>query len=460
MDRISKKIRGTIRKFSMLRPADRVVVAVSGGADSVCLLHCLAELAPGLGLELLAAHFNHQLRGAESDEDQRFVEDLCARLGVELRTGSAPMGEIAKKRKGSLEEICRQGRHEFLLSVMRERGFTKIALGHSLDDQAETVLMNVIRGAGIDGLKGIDPVRDCCIRPLLEVTREEIVEYLGGRQIPFRSDSSNLDNSFRRNSVRNSLLPGIREKYNPSVTAALGRLAGIARIENSFLDRAARKALDRFRQGIKLDEFQRYDPAIRGRIIKTALEDLSPVKGGISHEHIAAAAEVIAGSNPSAEICLPYGIFVRREYGNAVIGRAEGKERRSGERPEYNYAIDVPGVLIVKETGMEFRFALLERLPPPEDMRSEWKAFMDFSSVAPPLVIRSMRPGDRIQPFGMKGRRKLQDVLTDRKIPRARRREVPVLADSESVLWVPGVVRSERMRTGGGAGRILGVERI
>jgi tRNA(Ile)-lysidine synthase len=460
MKKFSRKIRQTVERFSMLQPADRVVVAVSGGADSVCLLHCLVELAPEYNLELLAAHFNHQLRGGESDEDQRFVEDLCARLGVELKTGTAPVREIAKNRKGSLEEICRERRHGFLLSLMRERGYTKIALGHNLDDQAETVLMNVIRGAGIDGLKGIDPARDCYIRPLLEVARDEIAEFLAGRQIPFRSDSSNLDNSFRRNSVRNSLIPEIRKKYNPSISAALGRLAGIAREENSFLDRAARKALDRFQQGIKLDEFLRYDPALRSRIIKTALEGLSPVKGGISHEHIAAAAGAIEGANPSAEICLPYGIFVRREYGYAVIGRADGKGRKSKDHPEYNYTIDVPRTLFVREIDMEFRFALLERLPPPEDMRNEWKAFMDFSSVAPPLVIRNLRPGDRIQPFGMKGSKKLQDVLTDRKIPRARRREIPVLADSESVLWVPGIVRSERMRTDGGAGRILSVERI
>ncbi len=443
----------------MLRPADRVIVAVSGGADSVCLLHCLLDLSSGYNLQLLVAHFNHNLRGAESDEDQHFVEELCQRLGVELRTGSARIREIAQKRKGSLEEICRQSRYEFLLSLMRDGGFTKIALGHNLDDQAETVLMNVIRGAGIDGLKGIDPVREFYIRPLLEITRAEIIGFLQERKIPFRSDSSNLDDSFRRNSIRNSLIPEIRDKYNPAVTAALGRLAGIARMENSFLDKIAREALDRLQPGIKLEELRRYDPAIRHRVLKTALEELSPVQGGISHEHITAAMDIINGDDPGASVSLPYRITVRREYEYVIIGRLEAAEKKG---PDYQYVIDVPGVLSVKETGMEFRFALVEvsnvRLAGGTD--GEWKAFMDYRNVVPPLVFRNMRPGDRIQPFGMAGHKKLQDVFTDRKVPRARRRAIPVLADAESVLWVPGVVRSERMRLARETSDVLSVEKI
>lgn len=452
MESLLKKVRKTVQRFSLLEPADRVVVAVSGGADSVCLLHCLGELAPKYGLELLAAHFNHNLRGAESDEDQKFVVDLCRRLGVELTAGSALVREIAKRQKRSLEEACRNSRYEFLLSLKRDRGFGKIALGHNLDDQAETVLMNVIRGAGIDGIKGINPVRDCCIRPLIEVTREEIREFLDSRKIPFRLDSSNLDNSFRRNSIRNSLIPEIRGKYNPSVTAALGRLASIARMESSFLDKLAREELDRLQPKIKLDEFLRLDPAIQNRIIKMALEELSPVKGGISHEHVTAAWDIITGDNPGASINLPYEITVRREYDYAVIGREEKK------KADFQYVIKVPGKIFLKEAGMEFRFALLDSIP--KDMGDQWKAFMDYGVVVPPLVFRNFRPGDRIRPLGMEGHRKLQDVFTDRKIPRARRRSVPVLADAESVLWVPGVITSERMRVSGNAGNVLSVEKI
>jgi len=439
----------------MLNPSDKVIVAVSGGADSVCLLNCLLDLAPEFGLELLAAHFNHKLRAAESDEDQHFVEELCIKLGVELRTGSADIKKIAKEKKGSLEEICRESRYEFLLSLMRDTGFGKIALGHNLDDQAETVLMNVIRGSGIDGLKGIDPVRDCYIRPLIEAARAEIVEDLNHRNIPFRRDSSNLDNSFRRNSIRNCLIPEIREKYNPSVSAALGRLAAIARMENSFLDKIAREALDHLQPRIKIQDLLHYDPAIRNRIIKMALEELSPVKGGISYEHIIAALGVITGSDPGSCISLPYGISLRREYDFVVVGREDREERKD---PEFKYIIKVPGTLVLKETGMEFRFALLDG--PPEDTPSEWKAFMDYSNVVPPLVFRNYRPGDRIQPFGMGGHKKLQDVFTDRKIPRGRRRAIPVLADAESILWVPGVVMSERMRVARKSGNVLSVEKI
>ncbi len=440
----------------MLQSGDRVIAAVSGGADSVFLLHILVDLSHNYGMELLAAHFNHQLRGAESDGDQQFVEDLCGNLGVQLRTGSAPVREIAGIRKGSIEEICRTSRYEFLLSIMRESGFGKIALGHNLDDQAETVLMNVIRGTGIDGLKGIDPVRDCYIRPLLEITRAEIEEFLKERNIPFRTDSSNLDNSFRRNSIRNSLIPEIRDKYNPAVTAALGRLAGIARMENSFLEKAAREALGLLRPGIKLEEFRLYHPAVQSRIIKMALEELSPVQGGISHEHIAAVLDIVNGGDPGASISLPYRITARREYECLRIERMEAAERRT---PDYSYKVNVPGILRVKEAGMEFMFTIIDKLP--DRTPGEWRACMDYRMVVPPLVFRNVRPGDRIRPFGMKsGQKKLQDVFTDRKVPRARRRSTPVLADAESVLWVPGVVRSERMRVSGMASDVLSVEKI
>lgn len=452
MGSLFKKIGKTVQKFSMLEPGDRVIVAVSGGADSVCLLYCLVELSSVYGLELLAAHFNHKLRGGESEGDRQFVEDLCRRLGVALSLGAADLKEIAKKRKGSLEEICRERRHNFLLSLMRDRGFEKIALGHNLDDQAETMLMNVIRGAGLDGLKGIDPARDRYIRPLIEVTKEEIAEFLKKRKIPFRSDSSNLDNSFRRNSIRNNLIPEIRDRYNPSITAALGRLAAIARTENSYLDRVSREELDRLKPRIKLKEFLRLDPAIQNRVLKMALEELSPVKGGISHEHINSARDVIAGANPGASIDLPYGISVRREYGFVVIGRGERK------RPEYRYVVNVPGVLRVKEAGMEFRFSLLDA--PPGEKGGGWNAYLDYGKVVPPLVFRNTRAGDRIQPFGMEGHKKLQDVFTDRKIPRACRWMVPVLADAESILWVPGVVTSERTRIAAGSGNVLSVEKI
>lgn len=439
----------------MLEPSDRVIVAVSGGADSVCLLNCLLELAPEYELKLLAAHFNHNLRGAESDDDQKFVEDLCFRFGVELRTGSAYMREISRSRKGSLEELCRESRYEFLLTIMRDSGYGKIALGHNLDDQAETVLMNVIRGAGIEGLKGMDPVRNCCIRPLIEATRAEIMEHLAQKKIPFRKDSSNENNSFRRNSIRNSLIPEIKSKYNPSVTVALGRLAAVARKENAFMDKLAREALNRLQPRINVDEFLGCDEAIQNRMIKMALEDLSPVRGGISHEHITAVLDIMRGNNPGASASLPYGISVRREYDVVIIGPEGAKQ------PDFHYMVDIPGVLRLKEAGMEFRFSLLDRVP--EATKDGSNAFMDFDAVVPPLVFRNYRPGDRIQPFGMEGHKKLQDVFTDRKIPRGRRRCMPVLADAVSVLWVPGVVMSERMRVAGKTGNtlnVLSVEKI
>ncbi len=288
----------------MLREGDRVIAAVSGGPDSVCLLHCLVELAPEYGIELLAAHFNHKLRGEDSDKDEQFVEGLCKRLNVPLSRAGEDMAAVSRREKGSLEELCRKSRYGFLEGLAREKGFGKIALGHNLDDQAETVLMNVIRGTGIDGLKGIDPVRDCFIRPLICIERKEILDFLSARGIPWRTDHSNSENSFRRNSIRNSLIPFIRENYNPSIVDTLGRLANIARSENEFLDSLSEKAVSSWELlpggGMKIPtgEFLGRHPALQKRIIKSALEGLSPVKGGISHEHISAVLKAAGGKDP------------------------------------------------------------------------------------------------------------------------------------------------------------------
>jgi len=442
----------------MLREGDRVIAAVSGGPDSVCLLHCLVELAPEYGIELLAAHFNHKLRGEDSDRDEQFVEDLCKRLNVPLSLAGEDMAAVSRREKGSLEELCRKSRHGFLEGLAREKGFGKIALGHNLDDQAETVLMNVIRGTGIDGLKGIDPVRDCFIRPLIGIERKEIIDFLSARGIPWRTDQSNSENSFRRNSIRNSLIPFIRENYNPSIVDTLGRLANIARSENEFLDSLMEKAASSWDplpgRGMKIPtgELLGHHPALRKRIIKSALEGLSPVKGGISHEHISAVLKAAGGKEPGVSLDLPFGISARREYDFLVI------ERRPAEGKPFEYAVPIPGTLMLAEAGMAFRFELMHSIP--GNFGDSWRAYMDMDKIVHPLVFRNARPGDRIEPFGMEGKKKLQDVFTDTKVPRARRKLIPVLADACSVLWVPGVVSSRRTRVTANTGKVLSVEKI
>lgn len=442
----------------MLREGDRVIAAVSGGPDSVCLLHCLVELAPEYGIELLAAHFNHKLRGEDSDRDEQFVEGLCKRLNVPLSLAGEDMAAVSRREKGSLEELCRKSRHGFLEGLAREKGFGKIALGHNLDDQAETVLMNVIRGTGIDGLKGIDPVRDCFIRPLIGIERKEIIDFLSARGIPWRTDHSNSENSFRRNSIRNSLIPFIRENYNPSIVDTLGRLANIARSENEFLDSLAEEAVSSWEPlpggGLKIPtgEFLGHHPALRKRIIKSALEGLSPVKGGISHEHISAVLKAAGGKEPGASLDLPFGISARREYDFLVI------EKRPAEGKPFEYAVPVPGTLRLAEAGMAFRFELMHTIP--AKFVDSWRTYIDMDKIVSPLVFRNARPGDRIEPFGMEGKKKLQDVFTDRKVPRARRQRIPVLADACSVLWVPGVVSSRRTRVTAKTANVLSVEKI
>ncbi len=228
------KIRRTIASNKMLGKGDRVIAAVSGGPDSMCLLHVLKKLSAAVGFEIVAAHLNHNLRGAESNRDESFVRKSCLHLGINCRAGSADIKAIGKRDKVSLEEAGRVERYRFLNGLLKREAFNKIALGHHKDDLAETVLMNLLRGTGPDGLKGIDPVRGNLIRPLIDVSRSEIVAWLRESSVKYCIDGSNDNNTFRRNSIRNELLPKLIAEYNPSLPDALVRLASAARLDDEF----------------------------------------------------------------------------------------------------------------------------------------------------------------------------------------------------------------------------------
>ena len=246
MDPFLRRISRTVDRFSMIGEGERVLVAVSGGADSVALLETLCRLAPGRRWALAAAHLHHGLRGTEADRDESFVRSLADRTGVPLVCRRLEPGILRDRRGRSLEEAARDARYRFLREAAASSDVSRIALGHNRGDQAETVLMNVVRGTGIDGLKGMLPVRDgVFVRPLLYVSRQEILDFLKRQGLPFQEDATNRDQRFFRNRVRRDLLPHLSSRYNRRVTEGLGQLADIARRESDFLEQAVREVLER-----------------------------------------------------------------------------------------------------------------------------------------------------------------------------------------------------------------------
>ncbi len=441
-----RKVRNTIEKHAMITPGDRVGVALSGGADSVALLHVLANLAPEHALELFTLHLNHGIRGEESDRDEAFVRKLAGSMDIPLESERVSVPALRKERGGSLEDICRDERYAFFERMARRHGLDKIALGHTLSDQAETVIMRFLRGSGLEGLKGFLPVRDgIYIRPLMEVTRDEIIFFLGEEGIPFVTDSSNRDETYLRNRIRGRLVPELKASYNVRLEENIGRTAEILRLEDDFIRESvagiiAEWTIDTDRARLPVPKLKKLHPALLWRLIKTILETHSPVKNGIGYLHVKAVADLIDGPSPSASADLPFNLTARREYDDLIIAPDDG----SSGGCDFSYEVQIPGSVDIAETGRRMVFDLVDAEE--ADGRSDNPVFMDCRAISFPLVVRNMRAGDRIRPLGMKGTKKVAALLMDEKVPKVLRRSIPLLADRSSVLWVPGVRLSDRVK--------------
>ena len=434
---------GKVRDFSaregLLSPGDRVVVAVSGGPDSVALLDILDYIKEELGLELFVAHLDHRLRGEEARRDAEFVESIASARGLPFVLGTEDVGELARREGLSLEEAARKARYRFLERVCRNLRAERIALGHTSDDQAETVLMRLVRGGGRRGLAGMAPKRGKFVRPLLPVSREEVLEHLRERGLDFVEDSTNRDTYFLRNKVRHILLPLLRESFNPRISEVLCREAEVLRDEDDYLESRAedalREALREVGEGkvvLDIGGLLNYHIAIRRRVVVSACRRLGCPSDFEVVERVLRLAE------EGGLIELPGGVRAQASEGLLIL--------RRGKVPSFERPLTVNGSTVVEEVGLEFRAEVVER-PPDEVLREDGlTAYIDLDSVRGSLVVRSRLPGDRIRPFGMEGTRKVKDVLIDKKIPRLLRDEVPLVVDDEGVLWVVGVCLSERAR--------------
>ncbi|MBW2558950.1 MAG: tRNA lysidine(34) synthetase TilS [Deltaproteobacteria bacterium] len=452
------KVRKAIEKHSMLNLGDRVGVAVSGGADSVALLYELAMLADEYDLALFILHLNHGIRGEESDRDESFVLELAGSMGIPADFERVSIPELREKIGGSLEDICREERYAFFERMSRKHGLNKIALGHNLNDQTETVVMRFLRGSGLDGLKGFLPVRDeIYIRPLIDSTREEIISFLGERDRLFVTDSSNADNTYLRNRIRNILVPELKASYNVRLEENISRTADILRLEDDFIRESVEKIIsdwkiDRGNARINLLKLKKLHPALQRRLIKTVLENHSPAGNGIGYLHVKSVVDLIEGSSPSASVDLPFNLKTRREYDELIISQGEDRSPDTsknyspdgGTEYDFSYAVEIPGSVDILETGEKMVLGVVDA--DEADIHSDNPVFMDYNSISFPLVVRNTRDGDRIQPLGMKGTKKISDLLIDEKIPKVGRKSISLLVDRKAVLWVPGVRLSDRVR--------------
>lgn len=452
-------------KEAQLRRGDFILLALSGGPDSVALLHILRELQPRLGFRLAAAHLNHRLRGAESERDEAFVRELCADLGVELTVEQASgLGSAAS----NLEERAREARYEFFARVARRLGASYVVTAHHADDQAETLMLRLLRGSGAAGLGAMAPVDALApieggepraltlVRPMLRIRREEIQAWLDALGAYFVSDSSNEYSDFLRNRVRRELLPLLERGYAPGLRRRLAALADEMRQLDDFVARAAALELERRRRdgALALDGFAGLHPALASVLLRAFLAVRMGSLRRISRRHIENIRRLCLIDSPSAEIVLPGGWRAARRYNALAVERAQATERQ--RTPSFAVALAREGVTQVAPARFVFHstVAPADAAPLPANLL---EACFDAEAAAAGLVARNFIPGDRIAPLGMDGSCKLQNLFVDRKLARARRRNYPVVTLKGEVAWLPGLSRGRVALIGPSTRQVLRV---
>jgi len=448
-----EKVKQTLEKYDLLDSGDRVLVALSGGPDSTALLMVLVQLAKDMNLTLFVAHFNHGLRGRESNADEKFSRDLAKKMG--LLFCSAKIDKSLMKKGVSPEDYYRRQRYEFLHRAAKEYRANKIALGHHLQDQAETVLLNLLRGSGPGGLKGFLPKRDGkFVRPLMETSRQEIISFLEQSGIAYRRDSSNENRMYLRNQIRAELIPYLQEKYNPKIVENLARTAEILRVEDEFIrEQVARVLSSRFVQRadnrflMKIDYLKKLSTAVRWRLLKTVLEDLTPRKNGITFLHVTALDQLIQKRESGKRIIFPSKIEARREYNVLIVEKIPRKQI------QFEYIVDVPGTVQIPEKNVIIETALIQKNR--VDFGNKNTVYLDWDKIRRPLIIRNRRDGDWFQPMGMAGRQKIKNFFIDHKIPAGKRDNVLLMVDGISVIAIENTHVNERVKITGETKKVL-----
>lgn len=447
--RMLQVVRDTIEKFNLLKPGERVVVAVSGGPDSVALAHVLFALKDDYNLALHVAHLNHMFRGEEAEEDARFVAELARSFDVECTVSKKDVPAFAAEHRMSSQAAARQVRYRFLEQVRSDWQGTKIATGHQADDQAETVLLNILRGAGPEGLSGIPPKReDIYIRPLINVTRDEVESYCRDNSLNYRQDVTNFKPVYLRNKVRLELLPLLKEKYNPGICSALFRLAHIMRDENDFMMTRVQEYWDRLVISdngseiiFNLPDFLQIHSAIRRRLLRKAWVRVRGEVRDLGFVHLEQALDFLRDGTTGGVIEFPLHILLEKSYDTFCL---KAVSSGAAEQAGFCHLLQVPGSTMVPELGIIIDAGIAETWPGSSAGKDE--AWFDFDKLSGPLIVRSRRPGDRFWPLKGSGSKKLKEFFIDEKIPRVRRNKVPIVTNGEEILWVGGSRPDNRWR--------------
>lgn len=428
-------------------PQDKIVVAFSGGPDSTFLVYFLKENYKN---SLILAHLNHLLRGEDSDLDEDFVRIISQKLKIPLYVRRLNIKKLSEERKKSIEEVGREERFLFFNEIKKKEGYTKIALAHNFDDHIETILMNFIRGTGLSGLKGILPKREDIIHPILVVKREEIINYLKEKEIEYRIDKTNLENIYLRNKIRNELIPYIENTFNKSFRERVFDLSNLIRVDEDFLESVTQ---EKFKEIVKeeedsyfieIEKFKNLHKSIQRRVIRKIIEKFKEEIREFSVKNIDDIISLV-DKKSGKEIKMSKNLIAIRERKNIVIER---------EKPTFkDFLIEIKDLGEIKKEGLTISLKIVERI---EKTKDKFEAYFDFDKISFPLYIKPPKYGFRVTPLGMKNSKKIQDFLTDIKIPKSVKWKIPILYDSKGdILWIIGLRISDDYKVNEMTKRVL-----
>jgi tRNA(Ile)-lysidine synthase len=464
------RVQSAIQKQRMLLAGDRVGVAVSGGADSVGLLLLLVQLRKQLGVVLSVVHFNHKLRGKHSEGDEKFAAGMAAKYKLGFHVGRADIGADAKRQKANLEDTARRARYEFFEKLAKEGVVDKVAVAHTADDQAETVLGHILRGTGLAGLGGIHPRVGHVVRPLLGVRRGELRAYLKSKKQSWREDASNRDTTRMRARIRKRLLPVLEKQFQPAVVEHLATLAELAREDEAFLeglvDGRLRKHVERGTAGVRIPvsellgtetetDFNTEGPesaedterretrnlSAARRMVRRIVGEVKPREGQLNAEHVGSILDLAQRGENGKSLQLPGGLLVRREHDWLVFSTAGARAGGKAGRPlEFEREVKLDGsqtLVRVPELSCVFRFRVID-WPAKRRDTIETGFVLDGGALQSPLELRNWRPGDRFRPCGHRSEHKLKQLLSKKRVSGREREGWPVVTSRGALVWARG----------------------
>jgi tRNA(Ile)-lysidine synthase len=443
-----------IRESGLIPPGGSVLIALSGGPDSVALFHVLAALREPMKLRLGAVHVNHRIRKRAAQHDEHFCEQLCETYRVDLTIVTEDIPALAKRLRKGVEETAREFRYEFFEFLAVEDGYDHIALGHHQDDQVETILFRLLRGTGRTGLLGMPFCRGKIVRPLLGVGKADLLDYLKQHRLSFCEDKTNESTRYTRNYLRNKLLPLIRDKINPQIDRALLSTAELLADEELYLERQTAAMIRQVvlttpggKFHLAIEAFKRYDNVLRRRMLRRIAGALSPLGQPPDRETIERLDRFCLESKKA--MSLPDALEARRLDSGVVL-------MRRAKRP-FEYELPLRGSIETADPALTVKIRILP-VRPTKSAGTNWSVQIDADKVAPPLVMRSIRPGDRLQPLGLRGRKKVGNYLTDKKIPAIFRDEIPVICDQNGIIGLVGHQIDDRVKQTGTTKRVLSID--